>query len=45
MAQAKFRLICFEHHYSETLRNPKRINHIISNDAPSASEVVYQLEM
>ena len=34
--------LCFDHHYSETLRNSKRKNHIINPQAPSAAEVVYQ---
>lgn len=34
--------LCFDHHYSETLRNASRQNHIIYPDAPSAAEVVYQ---
>jgi len=34
--------LCFDHHYSETLRNSKEKNHIIYPDAPSAAEVVYQ---
>ena len=34
--------LCFDHHYSETLRNVTRPNHIIYPDAPSAAEVVYQ---
>ena len=34
--------IAFDHHYSETLRNEKKDNHIIIPDAPSAAEVVYQ---
>jgi len=33
--------IAFDHHYSETLRNEKRDNHIIAPDAPSAARVVY----
>jgi nanoRNase/pAp phosphatase (c-di-AMP/oligoRNAs hydrolase) len=33
--------IAFDHHYSETLRNEKRDNHIINPDAPSAARVVY----
>ncbi|MFZ9738731.1 MAG: exopolyphosphatase [Prochlorotrichaceae cyanobacterium] len=34
--------LAFDHHYSETLRNhPKRDNHIIEPDAPSAARVVY----
>lgn len=34
--------LCFDHHFSETLRNAKRSNHIIYPEAPSAAEVVYQ---
>jgi len=34
--------LCFDHHYSETLRNTTKSNHIIYPDAPSAAEVVYQ---
>jgi nanoRNase/pAp phosphatase (c-di-AMP/oligoRNAs hydrolase) len=34
--------IAFDHHFSETLRNEKKDNHIIDPDAPSAAEVVYQ---
>jgi nanoRNase/pAp phosphatase (c-di-AMP/oligoRNAs hydrolase) len=34
--------IAFDHHFSETLRNEKRDNHIIIPEAPSAAEVVYQ---
>jgi len=34
--------IAFDHHFSETLRNEKKDNHIINPDAPSAAEVVYQ---
>ncbi|HFU74733.1 MAG TPA: exopolyphosphatase [Arcobacter sp.] len=34
--------IAFDHHFSETLRNEKKENHIINPDAPSAAEVVYQ---
>ena len=34
--------LCFDHHYSETLRNGSKQNHIINPDAPSAAEVVYQ---
>ncbi|MDX4035093.1 exopolyphosphatase [Aliarcobacter skirrowii] len=33
--------LAFDHHYSETLRNEKRANHIIDPDAPSAAQVVY----
>ena len=34
--------LAFDHHYSETLRNEKRDNHIIDPNAPSAADVVYQ---
>jgi nanoRNase/pAp phosphatase (c-di-AMP/oligoRNAs hydrolase) len=34
--------LAFDHHFSETLRNEKRDNHIIDANAPSAAEVVYQ---
>lgn len=34
--------MAFDHHFSETLRNEKRDNHIIDPDAPSAAEVVYR---
>ncbi len=34
--------LCFDHHFSETLRNTKKSNHIINPEAPSAAEVVYQ---
>ena len=34
--------LCFDHHYSETIRNIAKRNHIIDPDAPSAAEVVYQ---
>lgn len=33
--------LAFDHHFSETLRNEKRDNHIINPDAPSAAQVVY----
>ncbi len=33
--------LAFDHHYSETLRNEKRENHIIDVTAPSAARVVY----
>lgn len=34
--------LAFDHHLSETLRNPReRANHIIDADAPSAARVVY----
>jgi nanoRNase/pAp phosphatase (c-di-AMP/oligoRNAs hydrolase) len=34
--------LAFDHHFSETLRNDKKHNHIIDPNAPSAAEVVYQ---
>mgnify|MGYP000203400342 CR=1 FL=1 len=34
--------LAFDHHFSETIRNEKKDNHIIDPDAPSAAEVVYQ---
>ncbi|RXJ96392.1 exopolyphosphatase [Malaciobacter molluscorum] len=34
--------LAFDHHFSETLRNEKKDNHIIEDNAPSAAEVVYQ---
>jgi nanoRNase/pAp phosphatase (c-di-AMP/oligoRNAs hydrolase) len=34
--------IAFDHHFSETLRNEKRDNHIIDPSAPSAADVVYK---
>ena len=34
--------LAFDHHFSETLRNEKRDNHIINPDAPSAAQVVYK---
>ncbi len=34
--------LAFDHHFSETLRNEKKDNHIIDPNAPSAAEVVYQ---
>mgnify|MGYP001398453396 CR=1 FL=1 len=34
--------LAFDHHFSETLRNEKKDNHIIDPKAPSAAEVVYQ---
>ena len=34
--------LAFDHHFSETIRNDKKDNHIINPDAPSAAEVVYQ---
>lgn len=33
--------LAFDHHFSETLRNEKKDNHIINADAPSAAQVVY----
>ena len=33
--------LAFDHHFSETLRNEKRDNHIINPNAPSAAQVVY----
>lgn len=33
--------LAFDHHFSETLRNEKRDNHIIDPKAPSAARVVY----
>ncbi len=33
--------LCFDHHYSETIRNASHENHIIDPDAPSAARVVY----
>ncbi len=33
--------LAFDHHFSETLRNEKKDNHIIIADAPSAARVVY----
>ncbi|MBV8466959.1 MAG: exopolyphosphatase [Burkholderiales bacterium] len=34
--------LAFDHHFSETLRNEKRDNHIIIPTAPSAARVVYE---
>ncbi len=34
--------LAFDHHFSETLRNEEKHNHIIDPNAPSAAEVVYQ---
>ncbi|BAK73652.1 MAG: DHHA1 domain-containing protein [Arcobacter sp.] len=34
--------LAFDHHFSETLRNEKKDNHIINPDAPSAAQVVYE---
>lgn len=35
--------LAFDHHLSETMRNPgERANHIIHTDAPSAARVVYE---
>ena len=33
--------LAFDHHFSETIRNSKKKNHIINPDAPSAAQVVY----
>lgn len=33
--------LCFDHHFSETLRNKKEKNHIIDANAPSAAQVVF----
>lgn len=33
--------LVFDHHFSETLRNEKKSNHIIDPNAPSAAQVVY----
>lgn len=33
--------LAFDHHFSETLRNEKKDNHIIIPEAPSAARVVY----
>ena len=33
--------LSFDHHFSETLRNEKKENHIIDANAPSAAQVVY----
>jgi len=33
--------LVFDHHYSETLRNTKKYNHIINPDAQSTAQVVY----
>ncbi len=33
--------LCFDHHYSETIRNVSHKNHIINPNAPSAARVVY----
>ena len=33
--------LVFDHHFSETLRNEKKDNHIINPEAPSAAQVVY----
>ena len=33
--------LCFDHHYSETIRNEAHENHIIDAEAPSAARVVY----
>ena len=34
--------LCFDHHYSETLRKEKKDNHIINPDAASAAQVVFE---
>jgi len=34
--------LAFDHHYSETLRNEKKENHIIDPDAASAAQVVFE---
>ena len=34
--------LCFDHHYSETLRNKKKENHIIDPNADSAAQVVFE---
>ena len=34
--------LAFDHHYSETLRNEKKDNHIIDPDANSAAQVVFE---
>ena len=34
--------LAFDHHYSETLRNEKKENHIIDPDADSAAQVVFE---
>lgn len=34
--------LAFDHHFSETIRNEEKDNHIIDASAPSAAEVVYQ---
>lgn len=34
--------LAFDHHFSETLRNEKKENHIINPNAPSAAQVVYE---
>ena len=34
--------LAFDNHFSETLRNEKKKNHIIDPNAPSATEVVYR---
>ncbi len=34
--------LAFDHHFSETIRNNKKDNHIIDPDAPSAADVVYK---
>lgn len=34
--------MAFDHHFSETIRNDEKENHVIDPEAPSAAEVVYQ---
>ena len=34
--------LAFDHHFSETLRNEKKDNHIINPNAPSAAQVVFE---
>jgi nanoRNase/pAp phosphatase (c-di-AMP/oligoRNAs hydrolase) len=34
--------LAFDHHFSETLRNEQKSNHIIDPNAPSAAQVVYE---
>jgi nanoRNase/pAp phosphatase (c-di-AMP/oligoRNAs hydrolase) len=34
--------LAFDHHFSETLRNEKKDNHIIDSDAASAAQVVFE---
>jgi nanoRNase/pAp phosphatase (c-di-AMP/oligoRNAs hydrolase) len=33
--------LVFDHHFSETLRNEKKDNHIIDSNSPSAAQVIY----